>query len=242
MTSLTPTTLFMLCLIAATLLGAGIGACLWQLRSASRVDRVLASARREADAEREALDAMLREERGGAALERAEMLDAVERAHAQAERDRTRHDTLAVHAREQGRRIDALEAEVVAYEARRSVHRHDGPVAPSGPAGGHPGTSAARPSNGAHDDSDLPVLNRRVRGAGVNGGAPFDPLRSVPRSAVAVGVAASGTLTGAFREPAFPIEGDLDIPALAESELPDAADDRALGLLDTRNLFPDTDD
>ena len=198
MMSLPPTTPLTLCLIAATLLGAGIGACLWHLRSAARVARALADARRSADAERAALETTFARERESIAAKHARAHELVSRARAHVERARGGRDTLAARTREQARRVESLEAEVRAHEARRAAPRRD-------------------PADGAHRarvpaDEAVPVLSRRVRG---------------------------GPAAAADAPSPFPLGSDLDIPALAESELPEPTDDLALDLLDTKDLFDD---
>lgn len=177
MMSLPPTTLLTLCLLAATLLGAGIGACLWHLRSAALVREALETARRESAAEREALEATLAREREGIALKHAEARDAVARARERAERVQARHDTLAVHAREQGRRIDALEAEVLAYEARHVKLQSD---LASDRAGRRRPLDAERASAARRDEDELPVLNRRVRGPESASGFPIGSDLEIP--------------------------------------------------------------
>ena len=53
----------LLCLLAATMLGAGLGACAWHLRLVRRHDRALQQARRASAREREAVEALLARER-----------------------------------------------------------------------------------------------------------------------------------------------------------------------------------
>ena len=80
----------MLCMLAATVLGATVGACLWHLRSASRFRRALGDVRRRAEAERRRLEAAFGEERERAAARHAEVLATLARTHDQAERARAR--------------------------------------------------------------------------------------------------------------------------------------------------------
>ena len=159
-----PTMLLMLCMLAATVLGGAVGACLWHLRSASRFRQALGDTRRRAEAERRGLEAAFGEERERAAARHAEALDALARTQHQVERARAGHRELVAHARQQGRRIDALEAEaeIVAYAARRSPPRHGTEIGPPARAADHPSASGSRPA-AARNDEDLPVLNRRVR-------------------------------------------------------------------------------
>ena len=208
MIPLLPTPLLMLlCLVAATLLGAGIGACLWHLRIASRHARTLQALRESGARERRALDAIVARERESASVRHTEERRRTARERERAEQTIIRHEALAVHAREQARRIGLLEAEVLGLEGRHMQLQRD---LASDRAGRWREASFARSPEPPRDDERLPVLNRRVGGVVAD-----DALR--------------------------PAGEELDIPALAESELPDAVDDLEFDLLDTRNLFDDAD-
>jgi len=62
--TLLPSTIaLLLCLLVATLLGAGIGACLWHLRLARRHDSAVQRLSRSGEREREALATMLSQQR-----------------------------------------------------------------------------------------------------------------------------------------------------------------------------------
>jgi len=218
MISLPPTLLLTLSLLAATVLGGGIGACLWHLRSAKRLEQVRQAARRRFVSERGALDTILARERESAMLKRAEAHESVAHAREETARLQARHDRLVEHAREQGRRMAALEARILVHEKRREKPgrvpaggREERHPAGRPPANTRLGPGIAEREAGRIDDDDLPILNRRVGS------------RPVPGKRRSVG-------------------GKLDLPTLAESELPREADKLALELLDTRDLFPDRDD
>ena len=206
-------TLLTFCLLVATLLGAVMGASLWHLRLGERHRRALEMLRERGERERDAFEALVAREREKHALRQDE--DRLEIAH---ERERAgnavaRHDALLARAREQARRVERLQGEMLALEERHIGLQRE--LAGARATIGSRKVAVRRPERAdAPGDDDLPVLGRRVR------------RRAGSASA------------------SFPIGGDLDIPTLDESELPDAAEaeDVAFELLDTGNLFPDTDD
>ena len=199
MTVLPPTMLLLVCLLAATLLGVGIGACLWHLRLARRHAKALGRVRKAAERERRAFDATLAQEREMATLKHEQERRRTRKEHERAERALARHEALAAQEREQGRRIDRLESEALVLEERRSARRRDA-RADRG--------EEERPIVNRVGEERLPVLNRRVGGRRLSarGGG------------------------------ALPLENDLDIPTLAESELPEDVDELALELLDADDL------
>ena len=209
----TPMTLLTFCLLAATLLGAVMGASLWHLRLGGRQRRALETLREGGERERDAFEALVAQEREKHALRQHEDRLEIARERERAERAVARHDALLVRAREGARRVERLQGEMLALEERHLELQRE--------------LAGARATIGS----------RKVGGAwSGHAGVPGDEERSMlGRRARRHAGSASAS---------FPIGGDLDIPTLDESELPDAAeaDDVAFELLDTGNLFPDTDD
>ena len=151
MTLLSPTPLLLLCLLAATRLGAGIGACLWHLRLERRHARDLRRVRDGAAREREALEAVAARERESASLKHEQQSRRVRQEHERAERALARQEALVAGTRERDRRIEVLEAEVLGLEERLARARVE--TSPGG---------AGRPTVSRVGEDRLPVLKRRV--------------------------------------------------------------------------------
>jgi len=158
-TPLLPTPLLTLfCLLAATLLGAGIGACLWHLRLVSRHVRTLRELREDAERERQR----------------------TAREQARAEQAIVRHDALAAHAREQERRLGSLEAELLDLKGRSTRTQRDLAGERTGRARG---AERPRPSAVLLSDDHLPVLKRRVGRAEHAARSPADTALGPPEPA-----------------------------------------------------------
>ena len=163
MTLLPSTIPLLLALIAATLLGAGIGACLWHLRLVPRHRRVLERLRRSAEKERAALGAMLERERDHAMLKQEELTGRVRKERERADRAASRGEALVARERERVRRIERLEADVLALEKRLAAR----PTVALDGARDSPLVLRHR----AFGEDRLPVLRRRVGGGtSIDGG------------------------------------------------------------------------
>lgn len=156
--TLPPSTIpLLLTLIAATLLGAGIGACLWHLRLARRHRRSLERLRLSAEKERAALGVMLERERDRAMLKLEELTGRARRERERADRATSRGEALLARERERVRRVERLEADVLALEKRLAER-------------GAEASDEARHSplvlrHRAFGDERLPVLRRRAGSA-----------------------------------------------------------------------------
>ena len=163
MTLLPSTIPLLLVLIAATLLGAGIGGCLWHLRLVPRHRRALERLRLSAEKERAALGAMLERERDHATLRQEELTGRARKERERADRAASRGEALVARERERVRRVERLEADVLALEKRLAARRTE--------ALDDSRDSPLVLRHRAFGEERLPVLRRRVGGgASADGG------------------------------------------------------------------------
>ena len=225
----------MSCLLVATLLGVGIGVCVSHLRAAERARKLSERTERNGRSRRLALDAALAKERERSAASHEEATRQIARERAKADRAVALQEALAERVKEQLELVASLQAKVrtgVTHGSGSGSGSGSGPVkhsavqrAPSGGsvAGGVPRGALASVEarrEALPDDLHLPVLNRRVE----------SPGRVRPGASRPVSYSAD-----------FPIGGDLDIPALAESEVPDGEGDTVLDMLDSDRASRDAD-
>ena len=173
MTLLPSTIPLLLTLIAATLLGAGIGVCLWHLRLARRHRRSLERLQLSAEKERAALGAMLEQERDRAMLKLEELTGRARKERERADRAASRNEVLVARERERVRRVERLEADVLALEKRLAARGADA----SGEARDSPLVLRHR----AFGEERLPVLRRRAGSASFDDGGSLALVAELAR-------------------------------------------------------------
>ncbi|ASJ75631.1 hypothetical protein [Granulosicoccus antarcticus] len=206
-------------LVGATLLGAFMGYCIAVLRTKGRAGRAINGmrselARKQTTAETELLSvqAMLADQRGT-------QVRATEQAHKALKREAA----LELHSQLQAQRIQTLESQVSSYEEQQIRLKRDFASYKSNKS--RELELAKNKPDAWSGINELPVLQKRI----VEPVAKRGTQSPAPRSR------ADGSSRVSPRNPnglSSPLSRELDIPALAESELPDSVDELKFELAD----------
>ncbi|MFK7890919.1 MAG: hypothetical protein AB8B63_08905 [Granulosicoccus sp.] len=201
-------------LLGCTVLGGLMGFCLAQIIVKRRARALFNSLKEDMTAENEALRADLQEGRDGVDLLRS-TIEAQEEAVSNATQ---RETALETHSQLQAQRIQSLESQVASYEDQQIRLQRDFASYKSNKSRE---LDVARNTTESWTESGkLPILSSRVDGSAGDAEQSARPPRYVKP--------ATGQRGSASRRRdalSQPLSRELDIPTLAESELPDSVDD-----------------
>jgi len=211
-------------LIAVTLLGIIIGYCLGLLRSKRRVRQAIENSRRNLTRSRSSVEAEMAAART-AILDQHQALS-VERGRAQTALKR--EAALELHSQLQAQRIQTLESQVRSYEDQQIRLKRDFASYKSNKS--RELELAKNKPDAWSSANELPVLQKRIvePAARRERQAAVDAIETSRRE---LEMAARGTQRTS-RGLSSPLSRELEIPALAESELPDSVDDLDFELAD----------
>jgi hypothetical protein len=211
-------------LLAATLLGAVMGYCIALLYTKKRARRVIEQARALYAQNRSSVEIDLKSARAVIDDLRATLDQSRERAQVALKRE----EALDVHAQLQAQRIQTLESQVSAYEDQQIRLKRDFASYKSNKAR-ELELARKKPDSWSGVDQ-LPVLQKRIVEPAAHRGTTATVHTLDPSSRDGEGTTrpAGRSLSGL----SSPLSRELDIPSLAESELPDSVEDLDFELVD----------
>lgn len=208
-------------LIATTVLGAMIGFCISQISVKRRARRVIETMRDELAMEKKAADSDLQMARESIEVLRS-TLDAQQETVSTATQ---REEALETHSQLQAQRIHSLEAQVASYEDQQIRLQRDFASYKSNKS--RELEVARNTPESWSEAGKLPILSRRIDEVE----SEAEPAKTAP---LYVKQPDGEKGRGNRRRDSLsqPLSRELDIPSLAESELPDSVDELDFELTD----------
>lgn len=216
----TPRMLFVF-LLATTLIGGVIGYCVSQIIVKNRTRKVIENVRRELMLDKRAADSDLQMARESIQVLR-KTLEAQQEAVSTAA---SREEALETHSQLQAQRIHSLEAQVASYEDQQIRLQRDFASYKSNKS--RELEVARNTTESWPDAGKLPILSKRID-------ETSEEETQIQPTPLYVKDRDADRSKGNRRRDVLsqPLSRELEIPSLAESELPDSVDDLELELTD----------
>ena len=221
----TPQTLI-IGLLVVTLLGAVIGYIIATLRETKRTESIVRAMRSEMSRARADSDAQL----SGLSIERADFQSSLDLANERTMLAVKKEESLELHAQFLSQRIQSLESQVSSYEEQQIRLQRDFASYKSNKAR-ELELAKIKPESWSQS-GNLPVLNKRIPHDEAVMSRSFAGSQALDSQKRNVGAIPKKASELSNTKLSLPLSQELDIPTLAESELPDSVEDLEFELAD----------